>query len=86
MADQLLTAEMEDRMTWKPISSAPRDGTRYLATDGDDYWVENCPEGHEPGRWTYHSGRWRGAAMHFFSPATHWQAITKLKKETDDGR
>ncbi|WP_414613943.1 hypothetical protein [Stenotrophomonas muris] len=23
MADQLLTAAMEDRMTWKPISSAP---------------------------------------------------------------
>jgi len=25
MADQLLTAAMEDRMTWNPISSAPRD-------------------------------------------------------------
>jgi (p)ppGpp synthase/HD superfamily hydrolase len=25
MADQLLTAAMEDLMTWKPISSAPRD-------------------------------------------------------------
>lgn len=73
-------------MTWNPISSAPRDGTRYLATDGDDYWVENCPEGCAPGRWTYHSGRWSGSAKHSFSPATHWQPIRGLTKETDDGR
>lgn len=32
MADQMLTAAMEDRMTWKPISSAPRGATIiYLA-------------------------------------------------------
>lgn len=30
MADQLITAAMEDRMTWKPISSAPRNGSHAM--------------------------------------------------------
>lgn len=80
MADQLLTAAMEDRMTWKPISSAPRDGTdvlTYSAIGGYEisrYWRS------APGYWR---GNWGDGEYEHFP--THWMPL-EPPKETDDGR
>lgn len=40
MADQLLTAAMEDRMTWKPISSAPRGPAPNWCRTCGKYWAD----------------------------------------------
>jgi len=82
MADQLLTAAMEDRMTWKPISSAPRDGTDILIYDAgtgsyevSSYWTDT------PRYW---DGNW-GDGEYEHTP-THWMPLPEPPKETDDGR
>nr|WP_313470829.1 Lar family restriction alleviation protein [Stenotrophomonas geniculata] len=59
---------------WQAIESAPKDGTFYLATNGKDQRVENCPEGHAPGIWHRIDGDWRGVSA-FGDDSTHWQPL-----------
>ncbi|NGM56529.1 hypothetical protein G5C63_19680 [Stenotrophomonas pavanii] len=95
MADQLLTAAMEDRMTWKPISSAPRDGGKqFLAYDSFGF-VAVCMfiDGALCVAWDgspftdaeiWHPIPELGDAE--FLPNQTAHAIRELTKETDDGR
>jgi hypothetical protein len=59
---------------WQPIESAPKDGTLYLAREGADMWVENEPEGHLAGVWSWSEsrGQWRGHAHADERFAAHW--------------
>lgn len=77
MADQLLTAAMEDRMTWKPISSAPKvKAPMYVViavwesytTDPYCVWCED-------GKFV----RWPHKA-----PPTHWMPLPEPPKESPD--
>lgn len=84
MADQLLTTAQEDRMTWKPISSAPRDGTPIILYH-PEWQVKRLQGG-----WDAHEEAWR---VHGWGcPATQpdlWHPMPPLPeppKETDDGR
>lgn len=58
---------------WQPIESAPKDGAFYLATNGKDQRVENCPEGHVAGIWHRIDGDWRGSALG--DDSTYWQPL-----------
>jgi len=58
---------------WQPIESAPKDGAFYLATNGKDQRVENCPEGHVAGIWQRIDGDWRGSALG--DDSTHWMPL-----------
>ncbi len=83
MANQLLTAAMEDLMTWKPISSAPRDGTVILGYS--DYVTDECDG---VVMWTarydcvFECFRcvWDGEPLH---DITHWR-LPEPPKEADD--
>ncbi len=44
---------------WRPIETAPRDGTFFLAWDGCAMQVVNWPPGCYPGRWRRGEGRYR---------------------------
>jgi len=59
---------------WQPIESAPKDGTFYLATNGREQRVENCPEGHVAGIWHRINGDWRGSALG--DDSTHWHPLS----------
>ena len=50
---------------WQPISTAPKDGTRFIA------WWQPCPQ-LPAGGWQ--ECQWHGEAWHhpFFSEPTHW--------------
>lgn len=74
MADQLLTAAMEDRMTWKPISSAPR-GTLALFCDMSATEVRNSFFVD----WMV-DGRFCGNRHH---TATHWMPLPEPPKEAE---
>jgi len=55
---------------WKPIASAPRDGTAWTqhpAEHGDDF------------RWCYHITR--GGAFTVMARPTHWQSLPPLPKD-----
>lgn len=69
-------------MTWKPISSAPRDGTRFLtAIEGVDRPILTFWNG--AGFMTIDGNDWTGR------PMTDWHPLPllpELPKETDDGR
>lgn len=84
MADQLLTAAMEDRMTWKPISSAPRDGTEIWAYNGEQ-GVMRWIEGDGWALWI-----WADDLLSEVDPdprqPTHWMPLPEPPKEIDDGR
>lgn len=62
---------------WKPIESAPTDGTFYLACDNESRWVENFPEGHCAGTWHWSDSRqqWRGHSHDDDREATHWMPL-----------
>ena len=62
---------------WKPIESAPTDGTFYLACDNESRWVENFPDGHYAGTWHWSDSRqqWRGHSHDDDREATHWMPI-----------
>lgn len=90
MADQLLTAVMEDRMTWKPISSAPRDGTAILACYAPHYVTNGFLPVAVQWR-TYHPNargneEWRDSSGAKVRAITHWMPLPEPPKETDDGR
>lgn len=70
-----LTAQ--DVPAWRPIETAPKDGTLYLAMEGSDMWVENAPEGHFAGVWSWSESRrqWRGHAHSDDRFATHWMHL-----------
>ena len=52
---------------WRPISTAPRDGTYFIAYGGTNMYIINWPIGCAPGRW--HHGRVRGR-KEWFGAAT----------------
>lgn len=62
---------------WRPIETAPKDGTLYLALGDADMWVENEPEGHFAGNWSWSEsrGQWRGNAHADDRFATHWMPL-----------
>lgn len=70
IADEVIAALASQ---WQPIESAPKDGTFYLATNGQDHRVENCPDGYVAGIWHRIDGDWRGCALG--DDSTHWQPL-----------
>ncbi len=72
-AGRAIEAALEVQSQWEPISTAPKDGTFYLATNGKDQRVENCPNGHEAGIWHHIDGDWRGSSLS--DDSTHWQPL-----------
>lgn len=82
MADQLLTAAMEGRMTWKPISSAPRDGT----------WIILGRVGHAEilfGYWHRLFNQWWGQGgtdktWKKWQEASNWMPLPEPPKASDD--
>ena len=71
---------VRDEMVWRPIETAPNDGTYYLIADDRHYDVGNQPRGRTFGRWTKERGKWFGYAK-INSWATHWMPLPKLPKE-----
>lgn len=59
---------------WRPIETAPKDGTPYLATNGKKYAVLNEPQGHEKGQWEKLGNQWVGYAEMKFEP-TLWRPL-----------
>lgn len=52
--------------TWKPITGAPKDGTRFLAMDAaGNCRTMNQPNGYALGFWTVIDGSWRGGTIQF---------------------
>ncbi len=68
-----IEAALEVKSQWHPISTAPKDGAFYLATNGKDQRVENCPDGCMAGIWHIIDGDWRGYALG--DDSTHWQPL-----------
>lgn len=68
-------AEEENGMSeWKPIETAPKNGTSYLATNGKKYAVLNEPPGFAKGYWEKFGKQWAGYAEMKFEP-THWMPL-----------
>jgi hypothetical protein len=69
----------DEFMTWQPISSAPKDGTFYLATNGKTFLVLNEPKGCARGRWTKtkgNRGAWNGMGGGYEEMSmTHWRPL-----------
>lgn len=73
--------KFEEIPQWKPIETAPRDGTEYIATDGQICTVENHPEGYMPGTWTKDGNKWSGyASRHIGYSPTHWIPLPEPPK------
>jgi len=47
---------------WKPVSTAPRNGTFFIAYSGTNMYIVNWPIGCAPGRWSRSRKEWFGAA------------------------
>lgn len=61
---------------WQPISTAPRDGKFYLATNGREFVVVNEPPGCARGIWTRSRGRYKWVGMiHGPDDLTHWMPL-----------
>ena len=73
-------------MNWKPIETAPRDGTWVL------YWSQRlgyCAGNHPPqvsscerGAWTRRNGKWTGGALVAAVEATHWAPVSSPLETT----
>jgi hypothetical protein len=61
---------------WKPIESAPKDGTFFLAFDGEQFEVLNDPPGCFMGVWNLTNRGWRGNSQTCTTP-THWMPLSK---------
>jgi hypothetical protein len=62
-------------MNWKPIDSAPKDGTAFLASDGRLFEVLNQPPGCEIGVWAQiNPGVWSGSSVRHTEP-TLWAPL-----------
>lgn len=84
MADQLLTAAMEDRMTWKPISSAPRDGTSVIVYSKE---VHDFDDPTSVSHWSEFNNAWCFSHYdRYLGPEnpTHWMPLPEPPKETPD--
>lgn len=85
-ATGLFPDQMAQMLTWQPIADAPRDGTRYLATDGKRRWVENRPsDKHVAGDWEWiaeeNGGHWAGGSV--IRGATHFMPIQPAPQGTE---
>jgi hypothetical protein len=60
---------------WRPIETAPRDGSKFLATDGVRYSDARWPTGMACGRWEGNgdSARWVGSTL--WPSPTHWMPL-----------
>ena len=74
--EALLAAKSE----WRPIESAPKNGTCYLATNGGKYAVLNEPPGFAKGYWEKFGKQWAGYAEMKFEP-THWMPLLELPEK-----
>jgi hypothetical protein len=74
-------------MAWQPIETAPKDGTCYWASDGETMWMENAPENHYPGEWTWNESRkqWRGHAHEDGRAAKFWMRLPPAPQTTQQG-
>lgn len=63
---------------WKPIRTAPKDGTLYLATDGEEVWSQNQPPSGADGRWRWMKDGWYGGTLS--CKATHWAPMLELPR------
>lgn len=91
MADQLLTAAMEDRMTWKPISSAPKCHDilaygQYKPYHGSDEFVGWFITGWDPDVQQWLVLGHDDVGCFIYANPTHWMPLPEPPKETDDGR
>ncbi len=70
---------------WMPIETAPKDGTLYLATDGDGFEVLNQPPQHYPGVWRFDQRRqrWSGGITGSAYEHTHWTPLPQPPKESE---
>ncbi len=68
-------AKWIEAQQWRPIETAPKDGTRYLACDGKKMWTRNQPPNCYAGDWEWNQNRtqWRGHADGL-NP-THWMPL-----------
>lgn len=66
---------------WQPITTAPNDGSFYLAFGDGKMWTQNQPSGCYPGEWHFSESRggWRGHALP--NEATHWTPLPTPQKE-----
>lgn len=71
-----LAAGVQGMDGWRPIATAPKDGTRYLAANEQFQTILNQPPNHYPGDWTLIDGEWCGSATGF--AATHWKPLDPL--------
>lgn len=64
-------------MEWQPIATAPRDGTKFIATDSNRMEFLNQPPGCVMGKWEKRrNGEWRGHAVSMCP--TLWMKAPKL--------
>lgn len=68
---------------WRPIETAPKDGKKYLATDGKFFLVLNEPPNHARGRWTKRGKTWYGAAEFGANDMTHWMPLPPAPSQED---
>jgi hypothetical protein len=72
--DYLEMAEACERFTWRPIETAPRDGTRVLLhRHGQGRWSTFV------GAWSDHDRVWHDADSLFRDP-THWMPLPESPK------
>jgi len=77
----LYATPQQEAPGWKPIETAPTDGTFFLATDGAMFKVLNWPPNHYMGVWEWNDTRqqWRGAGDAYIAP-THWMPLPTAPK------
>ena len=67
-----------DQFSWEPIESAPRDGSKFLVTDGNHFSDARWPEKHILGRWEPRGDGYEyGGGPLPFKP-THWMPLSSL--------
>lgn len=69
----------EGRSNWLPIDTAPKDGTLYLASDGESRWIENRPDGHKSGLYVAKMFGWHGLPSD--RTATCWQPLADIPEK-----
>ena len=75
-------AELEAKLAWKPIETAPKDGTRILIYDPED-WSEDEPPTIYVCFWKGYWCEAEGEQYTLFKP-THWMELPEEPKETDE--
>lgn len=61
-------------MEWKPIETAPNDGSQFIVFNGEEMLILNQPQGCALGRWIKNKYRWYGSFVRLDNP-THWMEL-----------